>query len=269
MAKTAKKAVKASAGTKAAKPAAKKPAPKPKSAQKPAPRKAEAAKPAVKKPSAAAAAPAVDKERFTLYGQLGSGPTYTVGLMLTLAKHPFSYIHVNLREAQHKQPDFLVKNRYGQVPALRDGQSYYVQSAAILEHLAEALKKFDGKTEFEKNRIREWLFWQWDKLAVPVFRLRARSRGLRQFGDEVRIMYDTEAKAALAALELELGKSEWVAAKRPTIADIGIYGVLRYAAEANIDLTPYPNVTAWKKRFEALPGFGTPEQILPMESRLL
>ena len=39
--------------------------------------------------------------------------------------------------------------------------------------------------------------------------------------------------------------------------------------KANIDLTPYPNVSAWKKRFEALPGFGTPEQILPMESRLL
>jgi hypothetical protein len=28
---------------------------------------------------------------------------------------------------------------------------------------------------------------------VPVFRLRARARGLRQFGDEVRVMYDTEA----------------------------------------------------------------------------
>ena len=172
-------------------------------------------------------------------------------------------------EGQHKQPDYLVKNRYGQVPSLRDGQTYYVQSAAILEHLAEVLKKFDGKTEFERNRIREWLFWQWDKLAVPVFRLRARARGLRQFGDEVRIMYDTEAKAALAVLENELGRNEWVTGKRPTIADVGIYGVLRYAAEANIDLTPYPHVAAWKKRFEALPGFGTPEQILPMESRLL
>ena len=52
-----------------------------------------------------------------------------------------------------------------------------MQSAAILQHLADELKKFDGKTDVEKNRIREWLFWQWDKLAVPVFRLRARARG--------------------------------------------------------------------------------------------
>jgi glutathione S-transferase len=257
MAKTAKKAAKKPIVKKAAKKQAAKPAA---AKNKPAP--------AAKKVSAAAT-PAADKQRFTLYGMLGSGPAYTVALMLSLSRYPFSYIHVNLREGQHKQPDYLVKNRYGQVPALRDGQAYFVQSAAILLHLADALHKFDGKTDFERTRIREWLFWQWDKLAMPVFRLRARARGLRQFGDEVRIMYDTEAKAALALLENELGKSEWIAAKRPTIADIGVYGVLRYAAEANIDLTPYPSVSAWKKRVEALPGFGTPEQILPMESRLL
>jgi len=210
-----------------------------------------------------------DKQRFTLYGTMTSGPTYTVGLMLSLCRHPFSYIHVNLREGQHKQPDYLVKNRYGQVPTLRDRQSIYVQSAAILEHLSEALKNFNGKTPQEKQRVREWLFWQWDKLSLPVLRLRARARGFRQFGDEVRVMYDTEAKAALAMLEHELAKSSWIAAKKPTIADVGIYAVIRYAAEANIDLTHYPHLLAWKKRFEALPGFGTPEQILPMESRLL
>lgn len=247
MAKTAKKAAKKAAAKKAAKPAKKKP----------------------QKKAGNGGSGSGDKQRFTLYGILGSGPTYTAALMLSLCRHPFSYIHVNLREGQHKQPDYLVKNRYGQVPALRDGQSYYVQSAAILEHVAEVLGKFEGKTPAEKTRIREWLFWQWDKLSVPVFRLRARARGFRQFGDEVRVMYDTEAKAAYAVLDHELAKQDWIAGRKPTIADISIYAVTRYAPEASIDLTPYPNVTAWKKRFEALPGFGTPEQILPMESRLL
>jgi glutathione S-transferase len=261
MAKTAKKAAK--------KPAAKKPAAK-KAAKPAAQKKKPPAKSAAKSVTAKSAkAGSTNTGRFTLYGSMTSGPTYTVGLMLSLCRYPFSYIHVNLREGQHKLPDYLVKNRYGQVPALRDGQTYYVQSAAILEHLAESLGKFDGKSAFEKHRIREWLFWQWDKLALPIFRLRARARGFRQFGDEVRNMYDTEAKAALSVLEHELGKNEWILGKRPTIADIGCFAVIRYLAEANIDLSPYPNVLAWKKRFEALPGFGTPEQILPMESRLL
>jgi glutathione S-transferase len=255
MAKPAKRAI-------AKKVPAKKP-PGKKAAAKPAAHAKPIAKPQAKGPTTA------EKGRFTLYGFATSGPTYTAALMLSLCKHPFSYIHVNLREGAHKQADYLVKNRYGQVPALRDGQLVAVQSSAILLHLAEVLSKFDVKTPLEKLRVREWLFWQWDKLSVPVFRLRARARGQRQFGDEVRIMYDTEAKAALAVLEQELSKTEWVVGKKPTIADIGIYGVLRYAPEANVELAHYPHVVAWKKRFEELPGFATPEQLLPMESRLI
>ena len=210
-----------------------------------------------------------EKNRFTLYGSAGSGPTYTAALMLSVCRHPFSYIHISLRDGAHKQPDYLVKNRFGQVPALRDGQQYIVQSATILLHISEALGKFDGKTPHERNRIREWLFWQWDKLALPIYRLRARNRGFRQFGDEVRVMYDTEAKAALAVLEQDLAKQEWISGKKPTAADVGIYGVLRFAPDASVELANYPNVMQWKHRFEALPGFASPEQLLPMESRLV
>lgn len=210
-----------------------------------------------------------ERQRFTLYGTPNSGPTYTVALGLSLMRHPFSYIHLNLREGAHKQPDYLIKNRYGQVPALRDGQLYVVQSAAILMHLSESFSKFTSKNTAEKNHIREWMFWQWDKLAVPVYRLRARNRGFRQFGEEVRLLFDTEARAALAVLEQSLIRSEWVVGKKASIADISIYGVLRYAPEAHIDLAHYPHVNAWKKRFEAQPGFATPEELLPMESRLI
>lgn len=218
------------------------------------------------KPQAPAAG---NKERFTLHGFALSGPTYTVALMLSLCRHPFSYIHVNLREGAHKQPDYLVKNRYGQVPCLRDGQIFLSQSAAILEYLAGKLGKFDGKTDFEQQRVREWMFWIWDKLAAPIYRLRQRARGLRQFGDEVKVMYDGEARSALLVLEHELAKSEWLTGRKPTIADIDAYGVIRFAAEAGMDVQAYPKLADWKKRFEALPGFATPEQLLPLESRLL
>jgi glutathione S-transferase len=253
MAKPSKKPVKVIAKTKSS----------PKKVSKPAPKPAKPAAKAAKGPSPA------ERNRFTLYGFAGSTNTYTPALMLSLCKHPFSYIHVSMRDGAHKQPDYLVKNRYGQVPALRDGQAYYVQSAAILLHLAEALEKFDGKGPTEKARIREWLFWQWDKLALPIYRLRARNKGIRQFGDEVRVMYDTEAKAAIAVLEQDLTRNEWITGKKPTVADIGVYGVLRYSQDANIDLNHYPHVVKWKQRFEALPGFAAPEQLLPMESRLV
>jgi glutathione S-transferase len=226
-------------------------------------------KPAAKKPPIEKGPSTAEKNRFTLYGVAASPNTYTAALMLAVCRHPFSYIHVSLRDGAHKQADYLVKNRYGQVPALRDGQNYYVQSAAILLHLSESLGKLDGKTPVEKGRIREWLFWQWDKLAVPIYRLRARNKGIRQFGDEVRVMYDTEAKAALAVLEQDLLKNDWVTGKKVTAADVGIYSVLRYCNDAGVDLNNYPAVSRWKTQFEALPGFATPEQLLPLESRLV
>jgi glutathione S-transferase len=210
-----------------------------------------------------------NKQRFTLHGFALSGPTYTAALMLALCRHPYSYIHINLREGAHRQPDYLVKNRFGQVPCLRDGSVFLSQSAAILEYLSENLKKFEGKTPVERQRVREWLFWVWDRLAPPVYRLRARNRGTRHFGDETRIMYEGEARQAFGLLESELARSEWIVGRRPTIADIAIYGVVHYAAEAGLDLTPYSRLLDWKKRFEALPGFATPQQILPLESRLL
>lgn len=251
----------------AVKPAAKLVKPTKATAAKTAAAKTVAAKPA--KPKTVKGPSTAEKNRFTLYGFAASGPTYTAALMLALCNHPFSYIHVSLRDGAHKLPDYLVKNRYGQVPVLRDGQMFLVQSASILIHVSDALSKFDGKTAIERARIREWLFWQWDKLALPIYRLRARAKGSRQFADEVRVMYDTETKNALAVLEAELTKHEFITGKRATAADVGIYGVIRFHADANISLGPYPAVAAWKRRMEALPGFAAPEQLLPMESRLV
>lgn len=244
-------------------------------AKKP-PKKTAKSKPAPKKAAKRAAAPKSrapsvggNKQRFTLHGYALSGPTYTAALMLALSRHPYSYIHINLREGAHRQPDYLVKNRFGQVPSLRDGSVFLVQSAAILEYLSESLKKFEGKTPIERQRVREWLFWLWDRMAPPIFRLRSRNRGTRHFGDETRIMYEGEAKQGFAMLENELARSEWIVGKRPTIADIAIYGAVHFAAEAGLDLSHYPRLQDWKKRFEALPGFATPQQLLPLESRLL
>jgi hypothetical protein len=44
---------------------------------------------------------------------------------------------------------------------------------------------------------------------------------------------------------------------------------VRFCHDASIDLSHYPAVTRWKQRFETLQGFAPPEQLLPMESRLV
>src|SRR5579883_621536 len=201
--------------------------------------------------------------RFTLHGIWASGPTYKVALMLSLCGEPFDYAHVDLRAGEHKHPEFLKKNRYGQVPCLTEGSASFCQSASILQYLAEKLGKFGGKSPEERARIREWMFWDFDRLAPAIYRSRAYRLGFRQADDAVKAMYADEGKVALNVLNTELGGKEWLVGAQPTIADIDVYGVVYYLGEAGFDLAAYPNIAAWKARVEGLPGYGTPEQLLP------
>jgi glutathione S-transferase len=98
-------------------------------------------------------------KRFTLYGSPHSLPTYKVALMLRLSNAPFSFRYVSFQKGMHKTPEFLALSRWGQVPVLLDNERVYLQSAAIVEHLAETLRQFQGADSATRQAVREWLFW--------------------------------------------------------------------------------------------------------------
>jgi glutathione S-transferase len=203
--------------------------------------------------------------KITLYGIWLSGPTYKAGLALSLMGQPFAYKHVDLRAGAHKQPDYLAINRFGQVPALVDGDLKLCQSGAILLHLADKFGKMGGKTAEEKARVREWLFWEFDRLASNIYRPRAIKRGFMKADDNVHQMYLNQAGDALKVLDGALAKSDFLVGSEPTIADVAVYGDVAYAEEAAIDLAPYANVKAWMARVEKLPGFKKYEDVLPKQ----
>jgi glutathione S-transferase len=201
----------------------------------------------------------------TLYGIWLSGPTYKAGLALSLMGQPFAYKHVDLRAGAHKQPDYLAINRFGQVPALVDGDLKLCQSGSILLYLADKFGKMGGKSAEEKARVREWLFWEFDRLASNIYRPRAIKRGFMKADDNVHQMYLNQAGDALKVLDAALAKSDFLVGSDATIADVAVYGDVAYADEAAIDLAPYANVKAWMARVEKLPGFKKYEDVLPKQ----
>lgn len=203
--------------------------------------------------------------KLTLYGIWLSGPTYKAGLALSLMGQPFAYKHVDLRAGAHKQPEYLAINRFGQVPALVDGDLKLCQSGAILLHLADKFGKMGGRTAEEKARVREWLFWEFDRLASNIYRPRAIKRGFMKADDNVHQMYLNQAGDALKVLDGALAKSSFLVGDEATIADVAVYGDVAYAEEAAIDLSPYANVKAWMGRVEKLPGFKKYEDVLPKQ----
>ena len=200
----------------------------------------------------------------TLYGAAPSGPTYKVALMFSLLGEPFAFRHTDLRSGAHKMPEFLAINRYGQVPALTDGELSLCQSGSILQHLAAKHKKFGGKDAQQQARAREWLFWDADRLSPGIFRTRAAIRGFINLAPETTLYFRDHADNGLRVLEAQLGKSKFVAGVEPTIGDIACYGVLAFAREGTFDLALYPNISAWMQRMESLPGFKPPYELLPL-----
>jgi len=203
--------------------------------------------------------------RFTLHGLWLSGPTYKVALMLSMCGEKFAYRHVDLRAGQHKTPQFLSLNRFGQVPALVDGDLTLCQSGSILQHLAATLGKFAGRTPQEQAQAREWLFWEFDKLSPNVYRSRAIKRGFFKADDSVATLYRSQAEDAFKVLDGQLAKSQFLAGADPTIADIAVYGVVVFADEAGFNLSSWPHLDAWKARFEKLPGVKAPYELLPQQ----
>jgi len=162
----------------------------------------------------------------------------------------------------------MAKQRFGQVPLLVDTSNgrNLAQSAAILEYLADTVGKFGGSSLDERLQAREWLYWDFDRLAPSIYRSRGIRLGFRKGGPDVVEMYAGDCAAALAVLDRHLAGRTWIVGEGVTIADIDIYGVLGFAGEAGVDMAPFPQVAAWMQRMEALPGFRGPHDLLPQES---
>lgn len=199
---------------------------------------------------------------YTLYGSFLSAPTYKAGLMLTLSGLNFAYRHVDLSKGEHKEPAYLAISRWGQVPALVHGSRRLVQSNVILHYLAETTHKFRGRSEDARWQALEWLAWEADRLLPGMGRSRFFVRFMKP-EPPIADYFRKSAEAGLKTLDSHLAKTPFLTGADPTIADIGCFGTVVHAAEANIDLAEWPNVDAWCGRIRALPGFKPPYELLP------
>ena len=209
-------------------------------------------------------------KRFTLYGSPHSLPTYKVALMLRLSGEPFSFRYVSFQKGMHKTPEFLALSRWAQVPILVDGGRVFLQSAAIVEHLAETLGRFQGADPATRQVVREWLYWNVDVLFPPIFNcygIQLGQRGLLPIHVEPTIAsyHLRRAETALSVLDAQLAHGDYLCAGEPTIADLFCYGDVAFAELCSFDLDRWDNVTGWIERVTALAAFKSPFALLAME----
>lgn len=192
-----------------------------------------------------------------------SGHAHRARLFLSLIGAEVEVIDVDLAAGEHKTPDFLKLNRFGQVPVLVDGDTVVADSNAILVYTAKKLGRTDWlpETPAEAAAIQRWLSVAAGQVAFGP----AAARLITVFGaglDAGEVI--GRAHAVLAIIDEEVKDRDWIAGTdRPSIADVALYSYIARAPEGNVDLAGYPEVNAWLTRIEALPGF-VPFQATPV-----
>ena len=189
-----------------------------------------------------------------------SGHAHRVELFLSLLDLPFEKTEVDLVRGQHKTPEFLALNPFGQVPVIQDGELTLADSNAILCYLAlryDTSGRWLPRDPAGAAQVQRWL----STAAGPLVNGPSSARVNVLFRRPQDPRCADIAALLFARMETHLAVQPCLAGADPTIADIALYTYTSHAPEGGISLEPYPQVRAWLARIEALPGFvGMPRQ---------
>lgn len=190
-----------------------------------------------------------------LYRHALSGHSHRAQLLLSLLGLNAELVDVDLAAGEHKQAEFLARNRFGQVPVLEDGDTVIADSNAILVYLAE---RYDASNSWlpvdpvAAAEVQRFLSTAAGQVAFGP----AAARLVNVFGAALDHKRAIEvAHTVLGLLESHLDGRDWLVGNNPTIADVANYAYIAHAPEGDVTLDNYPNVRTWLGRIETLPGF--------------
>lgn len=190
-----------------------------------------------------------------LYGHEMSGNSYKVRLFLELLSVEYEWIKVDLMKAEHKSPEYLALNSFGQVPLLIDHEVKLADAQAILVYLA---RKYGDE---------QWLPLDALPLAQVIRWLSTTAGEVRQGPENARLYHlfgttsinieraEQKSDYILTQLNQHLSTGTWLEFEHPTIADIAVFPYVALARDGKIDLDAYPHVLAWIDRVKQLPGY--------------
>lgn len=189
-----------------------------------------------------------------LYTFALSGHAHRAELFLSLLGLPFEKVEIDLVKGEHKQPEFLALNPFGQVPVIQDGEFTIADSNAILTYLA--LRYDTSGRWLPRDPVGAAAVQRWLSVAAGALvngPANARVNVLFRRPPDGRCA--EIAQLLFTRMESHLALHPFLAADTPTIADIALYTYTSHAPEGGVSLAPYPQLQAWLARIEALPGF--------------
>ncbi|KAM5573816.1 glutathione S-transferase F13-like [Rosa sericea] len=180
----------------------------------------------------------------------------------------FELVPVNLTAGEHKQPGFLAKNPFGQIPALEDGDLTLFESRAIATYVAEKYKDSGSDLIRHQNLKEAALVKVWSEVESQTFHpvisaivyqfLIAPLYG--QQPDQAVIDANLEKlKKILDVYESRLKSSKYLAGDFFSLADLNHFPYLFYFMRSpwTSVVNERPHVKAWWEDISSRPSFKT------------
>ncbi len=212
-------------------------------------------------------------QSLTLYHHIRSSASYRVRIALALKGLSYqSHIVDLVRDDQHS-PEFAQKNPAQLVPVLDDGGTLIAQSIAIVEYLDETHPE-PALLPRSSAADRAWVRQLALAIACDIHPLNNLSvlnqlRAAAGFDEQQRNAWARHWIArGFAALEQRLSTSPQRGAfchgDSPTMADVFLIPQIVNAGRVELDMAPYPTLSAIEARCMALPAFADthPAQLL-------
>jgi glutathione S-transferase len=193
----------------------------------------------------------------TLYGspKSSAGRCYWT---LEEAGVPYELKEVDMKNKEHKSPEFLKINPMGKIPALVDGDVTLFESMAINFYIADTYKKeLLGSTNGERGLVHQWSFWATSELQGPIIDIFIQKVFVPEDKRDNNIIENSLKKLPnlLTVLDSALSGKKYLVGEQFTVADINTASVVSICPMIGVDLSPYSNLTEWLGAISDRPAY--------------
>ncbi len=191
--------------------------------------------------------------------------TCTRRVLMTLAEKQATYDFVTLdfQKGEHKAPDNLARQPFGQIPSLTDGDFTLFESRAMMRYIDEtipgqALTPKDPKT---RAHMEQWISVEADDYNPAIAAIVFQEVFSKMMGNAPDTAKVEEAKKKLApvvaVLDKYLAKGPHFVGDQFTLADICYMPYTEYAMNTSAKdmLLSHKNFAAWWKRASERPAW--------------
>ncbi|KAJ6421175.1 hypothetical protein OIU84_028534 [Salix udensis] len=148
----------------------------------------------------------------------------------------FDLVHVDLDSGEQKLPEFLLKQPFGQVPVVEDGDFRLYESRAIIRYYAAKYEdrgpNLLGSTLEERALVDQWLEIEAhnfnDLVFNIVFQVVILPRIGQQGDSDLVKTFEEKLEKVLDVYEKRLSRSKYLAGESFTLADLSHMPATRY-----------------------------------------